>query len=240
MLRKWAFQVQNPSRAGGRWTGIRLALDCILSGFRRPSWLTVGRRREASRPLDPQLGRSSMKTRTVTVASFFSVAMAATLLGALYTTQVRHGRSRPRPRPRSSAASSRGAAAALRGSAGALGLETFRDVARAVNPGVVNISTSKIVRLPRNRDPFHDFGGRRATSWSASSAWARQGEGGGPRAAPDPDEPRLRLRDRQDGYILTNRHVIQGADEVSVSFPGDGASASRRRSSARTRAPTSP
>ena len=30
-----------------------------------------------------------MKSRTLTLASFFSVAMAATLLGALYTTQVR-------------------------------------------------------------------------------------------------------------------------------------------------------
>src|SRR5512133_4366338 len=98
-----------------------------------------------------------MKPRTVTVASFFSVAMAATLVGALYTTtQVR----RP-PEARAAGATTATAAEQTpRNTAGTgLGLDTFRIVAHNANPGVVNINTSKVVRLPRYRDPFHDFGG---------------------------------------------------------------------------------
>ena len=92
-----------------------------------------------------------MRPRTLTIGSFFSVAMAATLVGALVTTQVR------RPEPRSP--NTREPRRAL-GAGSPLGLETFRDIARAANPGVVNINTSKIVRLPRNRDPFRDFFGQ--------------------------------------------------------------------------------
>ncbi len=165
-----------------------------------------------------------MKTRTVTVASFFSVAMAATLLGALYTTQVRHAQ----PARAATAAAAPLAEAQqppAHGSTGALGLETFRDVARAVNPGVVNINTSKVVRLPRDRDPFHDLGD--------GSDLLERFFGPGPQAmAQDGREQRQTqtslgsgfVIDR-DGYILTNRHVIEGADEVSVSFPGGAASA---------------
>jgi serine protease Do len=163
-----------------------------------------------------------MKTRTVTVASFFSVAMAATLLGALYTSQAH--------RPPTAQASTAGTAlepvpetaqaapAPPRAPAGALGLETFRDIARSSNPGVVNISTSKVVRLPRYRDPFHDFGG-------AEDLLERFFG----RGAPDGDNREQRRTQTslgsgfvvdREGYILTNRHVIDGADEVSVSFPG--------------------
>jgi serine protease Do len=159
-----------------------------------------------------------MKTRTVTVASFFSVAMAATLLGALYTTQVRHAK----PAHAATAAEPAPVAEApqvpLRSPAGALGLETFRDVARAVNAGIVNISTSKVVRLPRNRDPFHDLG-------DGSDLLERffgpgpQREGGREQRQTQASLGSGFVIDR-DGYILTNRHVIQGADEVSVSFPG--------------------
>src|SRR5512140_2189447 len=98
---------------------------------------------------------TSMNPRTVTVASFFSVAMAATLVGALYTTQVQ------RPQPAHAATSAGAAEQAPRIPAGTsnLGFDTFRVIAHNTNPGVVNINTSKTVRLPRYRDPFHDFGG---------------------------------------------------------------------------------
>jgi serine protease Do len=152
-----------------------------------------------------------MKTRTLTVASFFSVAMAATLLGALYTTQVR--------RPQAAEASTLSGQTVAPGSARAIGLDTFRDVARTVNPGVVNINTSKVVRQPRFRDPFHEFGGGDEGDLF-DRFFGQPGQQGGGR---ERRRTQLSLGSGfvidKDGFILTNRHVIEGADEVSVSFP---------------------
>jgi serine protease Do len=152
-----------------------------------------------------------MRTRTLTIASFFSIAMAATLLAALFTTQVR----RPEPARASSAA----AEAPPRAAGNSVGLETFRDIARASNAGVVNINTSKTVR----GRSFHDFFGDDMMERFFGQP------------SPDrEDAPQGRGRERrqtqrslgsgfvidEDGYILTNRHVIEGADKVQVTFPG--------------------
>jgi serine protease Do len=158
-----------------------------------------------------------MKSRTLTLASFFSVAMAATLLGALYTTQVRRPQTAQAATPAVEAAPQ-----APRASGGAIGVDTFRDIAKRTNDGVVNIDTSKVVRQRRMpSDPFHDFfGGNDDTLDRFFPGGRGQDEGG--RSTP--------RRQRQqslgsgfvidkEGYILTNRHVIEGADEVSVTFP---------------------
>jgi serine protease Do len=152
-----------------------------------------------------------MRTRTLTIASFFSIAMAATLLAALYTTQVR----RPEPAQASSAA----VEAPPRAAGTPVGLETFRDIARASNAGVVNINTSKTVR----GRSFHDFfGDDMMERFFGQPAPDRE-------SAPQ-DRGRARRQTQRslgsgfvidkDGYILTNRHVIEGADKVQVIFPG--------------------
>jgi serine protease Do len=145
-----------------------------------------------------------MRPRTLTIASFFSIAMAATLVAALYTTQVR------RPEPARASAEAETAQGVARAPVGT-GLEIFRDIARANNAGVVNVNTSKLVRRPS----YHDFFGDDLMERFF-----------GP--APEGDRRRERPQTQQslgsgfvidkDGYILTNRHVIEGADKVQVTF----------------------
>jgi serine protease Do len=144
-----------------------------------------------------------MKPRTLTIASFFSIAMAATLLGALYTSQVR--------RPVAAEASTAPVEPQVRPGTAIAGLETFRDIARAVNPGVVNINT-KTVRVPRGRTPF--FGDDMLDRFF------------GP--APEGDQRERRQTQTslgsgfvidKEGYILTNRHVVERADQIDVTFP---------------------
>ena len=151
-----------------------------------------------------------MNTRTQTIASFFSVAMAAMLLGAVVTTQIR--------RPETALARSMepgllGAPTVPRPS-GPVTLDTFRDVARLQTPGVVNVSTTKkVATRQRSQDPFRDFFG---DDMMDRFFGGPQGQGG-------PDTQTQRSLGSgfvvdKDGYILTNRHVIEGADKIQVSM----------------------
>ena len=89
----------------------------------------------------------------------------------------------------------------------------------ATTPGVVNINTSKVVKRPQG--PFRDFFG----AGLSTAASPPQGDRGGDPAGRPSTSLGSGFVDRQDqGYILTNRHVIEGADEINV-CPGRTASA---------------
>lgn len=76
---------------------------------------------------------------------------------------------------------------------------SFSSVVEKVAPSVVSVHTSKTVKLPRALRDF--FGGQ-------PNGGTTQGLGSGVIVSPD-------------GYILTNNHVTDGADEIYVTFGAD-------------------
>jgi len=135
-----------------------------------------------------------MNTRTRTIASFFSVAMATMLLGAVVTSQIQ--------RPETAQARLSDPSPATQAEAqGSFTLDTFRNIARDQTSGVVNINTQKVV----SRQGFGDemmqrFFGRPPTG-PRNQTQASLGSG---------------FVIDEDGYILTNRHVVEGADKIRV------------------------
>ena len=143
-----------------------------------------------------------MKKGSPTVASLFSVAMLAMLLGAVVTTEVQH--------PASALARSLAPEADPRGSA-EITLPNFQDIARTMTPGVVNINTSRTLRSGnRGHDQFREFFG--------DDFFERY-------FGPQSRRPQTTLGSGfvidREGYILTNRHVVEGADEISVTIEGN-------------------
>src|SRR4029453_5832728 len=154
--------------------------------------------------------RFSMNNRTRMLASFFSLAMAAMLLGAVVTTNVQT--------PSAQAAAGAFAAAppppnAARPS-GPVTLDTFRDIARLQTPGVVNINTKRTIKHSRNsggRDQFRDFFG---------DDFMDRFFGPGDRGGESQTQRSLGsgfIVDKE-GYILPTRPSIGGADDISVTL----------------------
>ncbi len=89
--------------------------------------------------------------------------------------------------------------------------EAFVQVAENVNPAVVQILSEKVVRNPHGNmgrnpfegTPFEDFFGGGRGGNGAPEEFRSPGLGSG-------------VIIRENGYILTNNHVVEGADELNI------------------------
>jgi serine protease Do len=144
-----------------------------------------------------------MSSNWKTIGSVMIAGAAGLLLGATGSDQIKGAENRA-----PAAAAAAAPAAVLPGAA--IAPTTFEVIAHRDDPAVVNISTSKVVHEARMEDPFAQLFGRSGSPfvhpWGGDEALTQRSLGSG------------FVVDTR-GYILTNRHVVNGADQVQVSPP---------------------
>jgi serine protease Do len=110
---------------------------------------------------------------------------------------------------------------------GAVDAGTFRSIAKTVSPAVVNIRTESKQRAQDLNDFFGGGGGGDDLfdRFFGGGQGGSRGQGGAPNRAPREQKVEAAgtgfIIDKA-GFILTNNHVVEGANKIEVSLYGEG------------------
>ena len=92
--------------------------------------------------------------------------------------------------------------------------EAFEAVAERVNPAVVQIRSTRLLSQNEQQDPFGGRNPFEGTPWE--DFFGRPPGGSGPGMPFEQNGLGSGAFVREDGYIVTNNHVVEGADELTV------------------------
>jgi len=157
------------------------------------------------------MGQTNVNDKEMTMANRLRVfaALAAAGLIGVFLGAVGSGELRGAERPPTATAAQPAPLPPTPGTS--LGLDTFEAIAHRDDAAVVNISTSKVIHEARMEDPFFRFFGPGATPFAGPLA------GGGDETLTQRSLGSGFIVDDK-GYVLTNRHVVDDADEVTVTL----------------------
>jgi serine protease Do len=150
-----------------------------------------------------------MEKSTKRALSFSALIAAAVVFGMVVASSVNIT-------PRSEA--QREATPATAHSRAGVGLPSFADIAQEAMPSVVSITSTDIVKGAQGRRYANPFGGE----GDPFEFFFGQPPGGGQRRGQPDDEEHKQVQGgtgfiiSEDGYIVTNNHVIDGADKIEV------------------------